>query len=231
TLKAEINNEWNQLPSSLAVKLAASIKKRIEALIESNENFAITSYKVSEKLTVIQEAKQIGVLAALHRFGIDQSMLNKLRQMEIAITSGIRIPSNLPCGIVVYMHESAWMDENLMSEWIDQVWNKRPETSIVNKPLSLLVMDLFERHLTDIVKNKCAVNNIHKAIILGEAWDDISAEMIIKSFKKYGISNELDETEDDLLYNSDQENSEINNNEDLFEVVEEDSLSAKELED
>ncbi|CAG8816370.1 510_t:CDS:1, partial [Cetraspora pellucida] len=62
-------------------------------------------------------------------------------------------------------------------------------------------------------------------------WDDISAEMIIKLFKKCGISNELDGTEDDLLYNSDQENSEINNNEDLFEVVEEDSLSAEELED
>jgi len=28
-------------------------------------------------------------------------------------------------------------------------------------------MDSFEGHLTDIVKNKCAVNNIHKAIIPG----------------------------------------------------------------
>ncbi|CAG8592038.1 8167_t:CDS:2, partial [Scutellospora calospora] len=110
--------------------------------------------------------------------------------------------------------------------------------------------DSFKGYLTDIVKNKCAVNNIHKAIILGgltsivqpldekwhlwmskEVWDDISAEMIIKSFKKCGISNELDRIEDDLLYNSDQENSEIDDNEDLFEVVEEDSLSAEELED
>ncbi|CAG8805568.1 16424_t:CDS:2, partial [Cetraspora pellucida] len=133
-----------------------------------------TSYKISEKLTVIQEAKQIGVLAASCRFGRTSfyptaekeliKWLNELRQIGIAVTSGVRIPSNLPCGIVVCMHESAWMDENLMSEWIDQVWNKRPGASIVNKPLSLL-------------------------------------------------------------------NSEIDDNEDLFEVVEEDSLSAEELED
>ena len=64
-----------------------------------------------------------------------------------------------------------------------------------------------------------------------EAWDDISAEMIIKSFKKCGISNKLDGTEDDLLYDSDKENGEIDNNKDLTKIVEEDSLSANELEE
>ncbi|CAG8540360.1 23356_t:CDS:2, partial [Gigaspora margarita] len=64
-----------------------------------------------------------------------------------------------------------------------------------------------------------------------EVWNDISAEIIIKLFKKCGISNKLDGTEDDLLYDSDKENSEINNNEDLTEIVEEDSLSANELEE
>ncbi|CAG8769385.1 15917_t:CDS:2 [Dentiscutata erythropus] len=45
-----------------------------------------------------------------------------------------------------------------------------------------------------------------------------------------GISNELNRTEDDLLYDSDKENSEIDNNKDLTEIVE-DSLSANELEE
>ncbi|KAF0441396.1 hypothetical protein F8M41_003830 [Gigaspora margarita] len=112
-------------------------------------------------------------------------------------------------------------------------------------------MDSFEGHKTDIVNHKCAINNIHKIINSGgltsiiqpldtiiwfnlsmdlEACDDISAEMTIKLFKKYGISNELDGTENDLLYSSDKENSKVDNNEDLLEIVKEDSLSANELE-
>ncbi|CAG8759451.1 2452_t:CDS:1, partial [Dentiscutata erythropus] len=63
-----------------------------------------------------------------------------------------------------------------------------------------------------------------------EIWDDLSAGIIIKSFKKCGISNELDKTEDDLLYDSDKENSDLDNNKDSLEKVDEDSLFAKELE-
>ncbi|CAG8603980.1 16056_t:CDS:1, partial [Racocetra fulgida] len=54
--------------------------------------------------------------------------------------------------------------------------------------------------------------------------------MIIKSFKKCGISNKLDATEKDLLYNLDNKNSDLDSNEDLLEIVDEDSLSAEELE-
>ncbi|CAG8569906.1 21354_t:CDS:2 [Gigaspora margarita] len=117
------------------------------------------------------------------------SVFWQLQQVEtnypMVIFKGIRISPNLPCGIIVHMHESAWMDENLIliCQWIL------------------------------------------------EAWDDISAEMIIKSFKKCGISNKLDGTEDNLLYDSDKENSEIDNNKDLTKIVEEDSLSANELEE
>ena len=57
-----------------------------------------------------------------------------------------------------------------------------------------------------------------------EVWNSIPIEMIIKSFKKCGISNALDGTEDDLLYNS---NTEIDN---IAEVVNENDSSAKELE-
>ena len=33
-----------------------------------------------------------------------------------------------------------------------------------------------------------------------EAWQEIPAEMVIKSFKTCGISNALDGTEDDAIY-------------------------------
>ncbi|CAG8655202.1 971_t:CDS:1, partial [Gigaspora rosea] len=59
-----------------------------------------------------------------------------------------------------------------------------------------------------------------------EVWINIPAEMIIRSFKKCGISNELDGNEDELVYSLDKEIYKVINNEDL---VDESSLSADEL--
>ncbi|CAG8693819.1 12649_t:CDS:1, partial [Racocetra persica] len=50
--------------------------------------------------------------------------------------------------------------------------------------------------------------------------------IVTRSFKKCGISNELDGTEDDLLYDSDKKND---NSEDLLEIVDKDSFFAEEL--
>jgi len=44
---------------------------------------------------------------------------NKLPPM--IIFKCVRSPANLPKGVVVCMHEKAWMNENLMCEWIDQI--------------------------------------------------------------------------------------------------------------
>ena len=74
---------------------------------------------------------------------------------------------------------------------------------------------------------KLQYNLICKWIL--EVWKDIPSEMIIKSFKKCGISNALDGTEDDLLYSSDAEISE-DEIDDLNEIVNEDDVSAEELE-
>ena len=38
---------------------------------------------------------------------------------------------------------------------------------------------------------------------VNEAWQEIQAEMVVKSFKTWGISNALDGTEDDELYTED----------------------------
>ncbi|CAG8798894.1 17868_t:CDS:2 [Cetraspora pellucida] len=59
-----------------------------------------------------------------------------------------------------------------------------------------------------------------------KVWTNISIEIVIKSFKKCGISNELDGTEDDWLYDLDKKNDD---NEDLAEIVDENSFSAEEL--
>ncbi|CAG8749224.1 23546_t:CDS:2 [Dentiscutata erythropus] len=217
--------------------------------------------KALEKLTVIQEAKQIGVLAALHYFAsfypaAEEELIkwfNELHRMGIAVIAGsVKIQMlTILSTTCADKYLGASQQFCVPKSWFYQFLKQH----------QLSFRHSFEGHLTDMVKHKYAVNNIHKAIIPGgltliiqpldltkkgnlkrpsyslicqwilKAWDDISAEMIIKSFKKCGISNELDETEDDLLYDSDKENSEIDNNEDLTEIVEEDSLFANELEE
>ncbi|CAG8751598.1 11039_t:CDS:2, partial [Racocetra fulgida] len=65
------------------------------------------------------------------------------------------------------------------------------------------------------------LNKLHLAgiAVIAEAWADIPIEMITRLFKKCGISNELDGTEDNLLYDLDKENY---NSEDSLEIVNED---------
>ena len=50
---------------------------------------------------------------------------------------------------------------------------------------------------------QCARSSIAQAYEwVKKAWDDISTEIIVKSFKKCGISNALGGTEDDALFDS-----------------------------
>ena len=46
------------------------------------------------------------------------------------------------------------------------------------------------------------------------SWNGVKDEIVVKSFKKCGISNNLDETEDDAIYEDEEDNSDhdvINN--------------------
>lgn len=51
-------------------------------------------------------------------------------------------------------------------------------------------------------------------IWIEEAWDEIKSEIVMKSFKKCGISNAFDGTEDDLLWD-DQANDDVNEEDDI----------------
>ncbi|CAI2188495.1 2789_t:CDS:2, partial [Funneliformis geosporum] len=61
-----------------------------------------------------------------------------------------------------------------------------------------------------------------------EVWAEIPKEMIVKSFKKCGISNAMDGSEDDLFGQNEKEED---INEDEREIVDRNSDSADELED
>ena len=53
---------------------------------------------------------------------------------------------------------------------------------------------------------------------ISQAWNDIPAEMIMASFLKCGITNNLDGTEDDLVYDSTENTGEVDDSfiEELF---------------
>ncbi|CAG8711098.1 6674_t:CDS:2, partial [Cetraspora pellucida] len=157
-----------------------------------------TSYKVSEKLIIIQEAKQIGVLAASYHFGIDQSMLNELRQMGIAVTSG---------SIKMQMY-------TILSTTCANKYPGASQQFHASKSCQKLPKDLTEK-----------IIEFHKFVIQAQLKCAKTVQIRTTGNKKNQFTCVL------AITTNDQENSEINDNKNLFEVVEEDSLSAEELED
>lgn len=159
----------------------------------------------------------------------------------------------IPGGIKVYVQEKGWVDENVLLQWLNDVWFKRPG-ALLNRE-SLLAWDMFNAHRLECVKNKLRERRTHQAVIPGgctsllqpldvclnkpfkdnlrrqwntwviegvnpltkagnikrpdittvcqwtiDSWNDISSEIVIRSFIRCGISNSLDGTEDDELY-------------------------------
>lgn len=162
----------------------------------------------------------------------------------------------IPQGIFVHVHPKGWMDEEGLKLWINNVWNKCPESWKSER--RLLVWDSFRPHITADIKRRLQSQKTDTAVIPGgltsilqpldvclnkpfkdyvktawnkwlmegektftktgnirvapidvvcnmiiEAWNDINSEIVIKAFKKCGISNSLDGTEDDILWDSD----------------------------
>ncbi|KAG8238595.1 hypothetical protein J437_LFUL014623 [Ladona fulva] len=142
-------------------------------------------------------------------------------------------------GIVFQVQEKGWMTEELVLNWLNVIWGKRPGS--LRNSRSMLVLDAFRGHLTTGVKEKIEALNYDLVIIpggmtsqqpskriqqlaiigqssidtfrknkknpvslLGEwiatAWQKIEPESIVKVFKKCCISNDLNGTEDDILW-------------------------------
>lgn len=74
---------------------------------------------------------------------------------------GIKFPENM----VVRVQPKGWMDTDLMIDWIDSVWRKRPGANLGMR--AVLVLDSFRRHVTDRVKEKLAACHTDLVIIPG----------------------------------------------------------------
>lgn len=79
----------------------------------------------------------------------------------------------------------------------------------INKPFKDNVRRLYTEWMADRNHNLTPTGKIRRPSIdmlcgwILEAWSEIPGDMIIRSFKKTGISNSLDGTEDDALWADD----------------------------
>lgn len=71
-----------------------------------------------------------------------------------------------PAGVIIKANEKGWMDEDMMKEWLRQVYVRRPGGFFHTSP-SLLICDSMRAHLTDDVKQKVKQMNATLAVIPG----------------------------------------------------------------
>ncbi|KAM7299429.1 pogo transposable element with KRAB domain [Ixodes scapularis] len=77
------------------------------------------------------------------------------------------LPANVafPANVIVRVHPKGWMETDLMVDWIDSVWRKRPGADLAVR--SMLVLDSFRCHITQRVKDKLAACRTDLVVIPG----------------------------------------------------------------
>ncbi|KAJ8349892.1 hypothetical protein SKAU_G00250220 [Synaphobranchus kaupii] len=73
---------------------------------------------------------------------------------------------NFPAGVVIKANPKGWMDEEKMSEWLREIYVKRPGGFFHTAP-SLLIYDSMRAHITDAVKKQVKQTNSELAVIPG----------------------------------------------------------------
>ena len=71
----------------------------------------------------------------------------------------------LPSNISIYVQEKGWVDETVLSKWLNDVWFKR--LGALLKKNSLLVWDMFRALLLGKVKDTLKENKTYQAVIPG----------------------------------------------------------------
>ncbi|KAM7313092.1 pogo transposable element with KRAB domain [Ixodes scapularis] len=77
------------------------------------------------------------------------------------LLSNVTFPKN----VFVRVRPKGWMDTDLMIDWIDSVWRKRPGANLGVR--AMLVLDSFRCHISDRVKDKLAACHSDLVIIPG----------------------------------------------------------------
>ena len=100
----------------------------------------------------------------------------------LAIFKGKKQPKFHEVGVFIRAQEKAWMDESVMLEWIDLVWEPATEGR-----RALIVHDSFSAHLTVAIKQRLKEINTVPVVIPGGCTSKVQPldVSINKPFKSY----------------------------------------------
>ena len=104
----------------------------------------------------------------------------------------------------------------------------------VNKPFKQNMREHWNKWMTDPHHDLTPTGRMKRPTIaqVGEwvkkSWDDVRPEIIVKSFKKCGISNALDGTEDDALFEVSDSSSRDEDDEDFSGFEDDEDFSGYE---
>ncbi|CAB4429578.1 unnamed protein product [Rhizophagus irregularis] len=146
----------------------------------------------------------------------------------ICIFKGKQLPRGevIPKGVICWFQDKGWMTSDLMKNYIDFLFKIRMSENLSKEP-AMMLYDSFRGHLEESVKAKFKQHNFQLAIIPGgltsvcqpldvsinkpfkdnlrKEWHEWmckggSDQIIFNSFKKCSISNLLDGSEDNMVY-------------------------------
>ncbi|GBB94966.1 hypothetical protein RclHR1_24520002 [Rhizophagus clarus] len=146
----------------------------------------------------------------------------------ICIFKGKQLPHGevISKGVICWFQENGWMTSDLIKKYIEFLFRLRIAENLSKEP-AMMVYDSFQGYLEESIKDKFKQHDFHLAIIPAELtsgageteagnlkrarigdvcdwvrhlWDAIFDQIIFNSFKKCAISNILDRSEDDIVY-------------------------------
>jgi len=123
-----------------------------------NMNKTLMAFNLPNNTIIKQfNIKTISILTTKHKHSnftiILTCIANGIKLLPVIIFKLKRVPrEEFPDGVIIRVNPEGWMNESEMTWWIENIWTKR--TSRRNNPGSLLVLDSFAAHKTEVVKQR-----------------------------------------------------------------------------
>ena len=169
-----------QLPSDYKEKLAIfrtyCINKITEKKIQPNHITNMDKVPLTFDIPMNHTVEKKGTsMVSIHTTGHVKSAFtivlgclgNREKLPPMVIFKRKMLPKEkFPARVIVKANQKGWMDEEKISEWLREVYVKRPDVFFHASP-SLLICDSMRAHLTATVKNQVKKTNSELAIIPG----------------------------------------------------------------
>ncbi|CAG8477337.1 6743_t:CDS:2 [Acaulospora morrowiae] len=183
------------------------------------------SYTAKEKLDVVTYAKKTGIRTAARKYNIDHSMVLRWKKEEEKLKTAHSKARKIGTGCHPHYPDV----EIVLKQWILELRQNAfcVTANNVKTQMKYLLENEFNEKYPNSSGNlkKPPYKLICKWIL--QAWEEISSQMIIKSFLKCGISNADNGSQDHFLYELDESDKEQKREEKVVHLYNE---SATEIE-